>query len=136
MPKGVLLKKIKLNTDLGLIVKAVDINRRIIITSHRPSNNPYQKFFDSLGTEKLAKVKLLRYDTYGVIGAIDNLKVFIPISETHIANNSFVGGYANNNEGNNSIIGGIVFCVWTCGKHDAYPTWRIRCTAVDCRGVG
>ena len=82
-------KKIKLNTDLELIVKAVDINRRIIITSHRPSNNPYQKFFDSLGTEKLAKVKLLRHDTYGVIGAIDNLKVFIPISETHIANNHF-----------------------------------------------
>lgn len=82
-------KKIKLNTDLELKVKAIDINRRIIITSHRPSDNPYQKLFDSLGTEKSARVKLLKHDTYGVIGAIDNLKVFIPISETHIANNSF-----------------------------------------------
>lgn len=88
-------KKIKLNTDLELIVKAIDINRRIIITSHRPSDNPYQKFFDSLGSEKSTKVKLLKYDTYGVVGAIDNLKVFIPISETHIANNFYdykIGG--------------------------------------------
>lgn len=82
-------RRIKRNTELELTIKSVDVNRRIIIATYRQSENPYLYFFASLDDNKLAEVYLVRCDDRGIIGTIGELRVFIPISETHIANNYF-----------------------------------------------
>lgn len=81
--------KIKRNTELSVSVKVVDRERNLIIVTHRPSENPYQLKYESLGGDKFTPVKFISEDEYGIIGDTDGLKVFIPLSETHIADNRF-----------------------------------------------
>lgn len=82
--------KIKLNTVLTVVIKVIDRERNLIIATHRPSENPYQIKFDSFRDDNnIVPVKFIIRDEYGIIGESGGLKVFIPLSETHIADISF-----------------------------------------------
>ena len=82
-------KRIKRNSSLQLKVKFIDYERRIVIATNKLTASPYQQFFDSLENSKPIKVKLLESNSYGIIGKTLEFRVFIPTSETHIANNYF-----------------------------------------------
>lgn len=82
-------KRIKRNTKLTVVVKAIEREKNLIIVSCRSSENPYHAKFDSLPQGKQIPVRFKQVDNHGIIGECEGLKVFIPLSETHIADARF-----------------------------------------------
>lgn len=92
---------VKRNQDLTCTVKDVDFDRRIVIVSLKSQISPCRKLYNSLGEDKQLRTKLIAQNCSGIEATTDDsIKVFIPLSETHIADNYYkytIGRYYNVN---------------------------------------
>lgn len=77
------LKKIKLSEVLSCTIVKIDRENEVVYVSLKHNtNNPYKDFVDS-NKGKNVKIIIDSYDGFGVYGHIDNMRIFIPQSETH-----------------------------------------------------